>query len=255
VDNAGSQGGAELQQLEANSRNGGIGKLAVAQTDAAQYIDENIGHGRERHAQLIGPHGGRRGAISGSSPGTLQLALLADSVLGLAAGAVELLVERARIVAMRLRLREVTMKRGLAPSCVCSAAAFARAGLPITRRVRLQRSNCRSCSTGSRGTPAPAGPRRHIDASPRQADRQRCLQAAIARQAKHVVDAVRLAPSHQPVVAEAAVGAQDNAHARPFLAELCRRSGRPPRCSHNRTTLQISLRVGITDVSVRASRG
>ena len=33
----------ELQQLEANGRDGGIGELAVAQTDAAQGIDENIG--------------------------------------------------------------------------------------------------------------------------------------------------------------------------------------------------------------------
>ena len=48
---------------------------------------------------------------------------------------------------------------------------------------------------------------------------QRCLQTAIARQAKHVVDAVRLAPSHQLVVGEAAVGAQDDARAWPFLAD------------------------------------
>ena len=48
---------------------------------------------------------------------------------------------------------------------------------------------------------------------------QCCLQAAIARQAEHVVDAVCLAPSHQLVVAEAAVGAQDDARARPFLAD------------------------------------
>ena len=34
---------AELQQLEPNGRDGGIGELAVAQTDAAQEIDENIG--------------------------------------------------------------------------------------------------------------------------------------------------------------------------------------------------------------------
>ena len=78
----------ELEQLEADGRDGGIGELAVAQTDAAQGIDENIGHGRERHAQLIGLHGGRRGAVGE------QLELLANAVLGLAAGAVEILIER-----------------------------------------------------------------------------------------------------------------------------------------------------------------
>src|SRR5207344_1663157 len=49
---------------------------------------------------------------------------------------------------------------------------------------------------------------------------QCCLQAAIARQAKHVVDAVRLAPTHQLVVAEAAVSAENDAHARPAPADL-----------------------------------
>ena len=34
----------ELQQLETNGRDGGIGELAMAQTDATQGIDENIGH-------------------------------------------------------------------------------------------------------------------------------------------------------------------------------------------------------------------
>src|SRR6202042_1798858 len=82
----------ELEQLEADGRDGGIGELAVAQTDAAQGIDENIGHGRERHAQLIGLHGGRRGAVGE------QLELFADAILGLAAGAVEILIESARVI-------------------------------------------------------------------------------------------------------------------------------------------------------------
>ena len=89
---AGAHLRAELQQLEPNGRDGGIGELTVAQTDAAQGIDENIGHGRERHAELIGGHGGRRGAICE------QLELLTNAVLSLAAGAIELLVEGARVV-------------------------------------------------------------------------------------------------------------------------------------------------------------
>jgi hypothetical protein len=54
---------------------------------------QNIGHGGETHAQLIGRHGGGRCPIG------KQFELLADAVLGLAAGAVEVLVERARRVA------------------------------------------------------------------------------------------------------------------------------------------------------------
>ena len=64
-----------------------------------------------------------------------------------------------------------------------------------------------------------------------------CLQAAIARQAKHIVDAVRLAPSHQLVVAEAAVGAENDARAAILggSARQCARSLRPRRHSPRRS--------------------
>ncbi len=71
----------------------GIGELGMAQADAAQGVDEYVRHGRERQAQLIGSHRRGRGAIG------KQLELLADAVLGLAAGTVEILVESARIEA------------------------------------------------------------------------------------------------------------------------------------------------------------
>ena len=65
----------------------------MAQADAAQRIDEHIGHGREPHAELIGLHGGRGCSLSE------QLELFTDAVLSLAAGAIEILVEGARGVA------------------------------------------------------------------------------------------------------------------------------------------------------------
>src|SRR5215831_5535306 len=46
----------EFEQLETNGGDSGVGELAMAQTDAAQGIDKNIGHGREPHAELIGLH-------------------------------------------------------------------------------------------------------------------------------------------------------------------------------------------------------
>src|SRR4249919_4100 len=82
----------ELEQLEANGLGRGVGELSEAQTNAAQGIDENIGHGREPHTELIGLHGGRRGSIGE------QLELLADAVLSFAAGAIEILVKAASIV-------------------------------------------------------------------------------------------------------------------------------------------------------------
>ena len=89
---AGAHLRSELEQLETNGRDGGIGELSKAQTDTAQSVNENICHGREPHAELIGLHGGRRGAIGE------QFELLADAVLGFAAGAIEVLIEGARIV-------------------------------------------------------------------------------------------------------------------------------------------------------------
>ena len=131
----------ELEQLEANGRDGGIGELAMAQTDAAQGIDENIGHGRERHAQLIGLHGGRRGAIGE------QLELLANAVLGLAAGAVELLIEGTRVVGDaatpergddEARIGALERVLGLADDPARAAPAVDRA-IPKSRNTRAGR--------------------------------------------------------------------------------------------------------------------
>jgi hypothetical protein len=127
---AGAHLRAELEQLEANGRDGGIGELAVAQTDAAQGIDENIGHGRERHAELIGLHGCRRGAVGE------QLKLLANAVLGLAAGAVEILIESTRVVgdAGALERGDDEARIG-AVRCVLSLADDAASSVPAVDRA------------------------------------------------------------------------------------------------------------------------
>ncbi len=65
----------------------GVGELGMLQGDAAQGLDQDIGHGREVKPQLVGAHGCRGGPVGE------QLELLADAVLGLASGAVEVLVE------------------------------------------------------------------------------------------------------------------------------------------------------------------
>ena len=103
------------------------------------------------------------------------------------------------------------MKRGLAPSSVCSA-------LPTTRRVRLQLSIVQYRK--SRNTRA--GWPEAVDETLRLGKLidECCLQPAITRQAKHVVDAVGFAPTHQLVVGETTVGAQDDVHARPALTDL-----------------------------------
>jgi hypothetical protein len=42
--NAGAHLSAELENLQANGPHGGIGELSMAQADAAQRVDEHVGH-------------------------------------------------------------------------------------------------------------------------------------------------------------------------------------------------------------------
>ena len=62
------------------------------EADAPQRAEENIGERGEPEPQLVGAHGGGRGAVGEQ----VALAFL-DPVLHLAAGAVDLLVEKAAV--------------------------------------------------------------------------------------------------------------------------------------------------------------
>ena len=115
--------GADLEELEADRAAGGSGEAGSGQRDAPQGAEQDIGHGGEPEAELVGAHGGGRCAVGEE----VDLALL-DPVFHLAAGAVEPFVER---LAGRSTAgpSEVTTKRGLAPRGSHSA-------LPTTRRRR-----------------------------------------------------------------------------------------------------------------------
>ena len=70
-------------------------------------------------------------------------------------------------------------------------------------------------------TEHPGGPARRHTQSLRLGSlvAERCFQAGIARQAEHIIDAVRLAPPHQRIIGEAAVAAQNDAHPSPLPAD------------------------------------
>ena len=82
---------ADLQELEPDGAAGGVGEGGLGEADAAQRADQHIGHRGEPQPQLVGAHGGGRGAVGEQ----IELAFL-DAVLHLAAGAVDVLVELAR---------------------------------------------------------------------------------------------------------------------------------------------------------------
>jgi hypothetical protein len=84
--------GADFQEPEPDGAAGGIGQLRVAQADAAQRREQNIGERRESQPELVGAQGRRRRAI-----GEQVELLLLDPVLDVAAGAVDVLVHGARV--------------------------------------------------------------------------------------------------------------------------------------------------------------
>ena len=100
------------------------------------------------------------------------------------------------------------MKRGWSPP------AYARPCRAAARAVQLSIVQYRKSRNTRAGCPGGTW------AAPRQTDRPALPPGGGCAPAKHVVDAVGLAPSHQLVVAETAVGAQDDAYAWPFLADL-----------------------------------
>ena len=84
--------GADLEELEPNGATGGAGQLGVPEPDPAQPIEQDVGEGREPQAQLVGAH--RR---CGRAIGEQVELLLFDPVLDLAADAIDVLVETARV--------------------------------------------------------------------------------------------------------------------------------------------------------------
>ena len=55
--------GADLEQLEANGAAGGLGEPGVGETDPAERAEQDIGQGGEPEVELVGAHGGGRGAV------------------------------------------------------------------------------------------------------------------------------------------------------------------------------------------------
>src|SRR3954463_3736953 len=79
---------ADLEQLQPDAAATGPGELGEGQANPTQCTEQHVGKRGKPQAQLIGPHGGCRGAVSEQ----VQLAFL-DPVLHLAAGTVDPLIQ------------------------------------------------------------------------------------------------------------------------------------------------------------------
>src|SRR5271155_4926356 len=119
--------GGELEELEPDRAARGLGELRVREADAPERADENIGERGEPEPELVGAHGCGRGSVGEQ----VALAFL-DPVLHLAAGAVDLLIEKAGARLGLVQRGDDEARIGLA---VCPSA------LATTRRRRDQLSS------------------------------------------------------------------------------------------------------------------
>src|SRR3954453_16774454 len=163
-----------------------------------------LGKRGEPQAQLIGPHGGGRGAVCEQ----VQLAFL-DTVFHLAAGAVDPLVQPSGVDLDRGQRGddEARISLALSPFSLADDAANA---APTVQGGPSEVPEAASRFAGSLRH-GPRGAHLSLDL---------CSQARIARQAENVIHAVGFAPPHQRLATEAAVGAQQNAHPRPTRTDL-----------------------------------
>src|SRR5207249_2265781 len=150
-------------------------------------------------AELVGAHGGRRGAVGEH----IHLAFL-DAVLHVAAGAVDLLVEVTRlglVTAERgddeARIGFALRPFGLADDAATAAPAFAR------RVLEVLEAACRLTSLAA------------LRLGPGQVPFDLPDQPIVARQAEYKVHAIGLAPRHQPLAREARIGPHQDTNRRP----------------------------------------
>lgn len=132
--------GADLEQPEPDGAAGRALERGVGQREAAQGGHQDVGHGGEPQAQLVGAHGDGAGAVGEE----VELALL-DAVLHVAAGAVDALVEGAG--ADLGGGQRGDDEAGVAPA---SPRPGIHSALATTRRLRLQLSKVRQRKSAKR---------------------------------------------------------------------------------------------------------
>src|ERR671910_3586968 len=176
----------------------------VGEADAAQCAEQDIGHGGEPQPQLVGAHGGRRGA-GGEQ---VQLAFL-HPVLHVAAGAVDALVERTGVAFAGLERGDDEARVGLAagPLGLADDASSARPAVE---------GGPAEVAEAPGGLACPG----RVVLGPGEVDGEFLDQARVARQAEDEVDAVALAPGHQRLADEAGIRPEQDADPGPAGADL-----------------------------------
>ena len=182
----------------------GLPEQGVGKADPAERAEHDIGHGGEPEAELVGAHGGGRGAVGEQ----VELAFL-DPVLHLAAGAADRLAEIWARNFARLERGDDEAGIGLA------LGSFGLADHPPGTVPALQRLPDEVTEPAGRLSGGGALRLGGREFGPDPGD-----QARVAGEAEDVINPVGFAPVHQRVAAEAGIGTQQDPHPRPAPAEL-----------------------------------
>ena len=194
----------ELEELEPDRAAGRVGELRVREADAPERAQENIGERGEPEPELVGAHGRGRGSVGEQ----VALALL-DPVLHLAAGAVDLLVEKAAVGLGPAQGGDDEARIGLA------LGPFRLADHPAPARPAVERriAEVPEAAGGLAG-------RGRLRLGLREFDGDLLDEPRVAGETEHEVDPVLFAPGHQRLAGEAGIGAQQDARLRPARPDL-----------------------------------
>ncbi len=190
---------ADADEVQADRPEGRPGELRALQKQRAEAFHQDVGEARHQQAELVGVEG-----VAAGPPGEQVELLLLDPVLHPPARAIHVFIE----------MPPVAGKGGRDAAVVRPEAVVLRLG--DHSAVRLPRPRAvHELAEQLRLRLQPREQRPRVLAQLR-AER---LQAAVPGDADDVVHAVAFAPAEHPVPAEAAVAAEDDAHARPLLPE------------------------------------
>ena len=197
--------GADLQQLEPDRADAGVGEFAAGEGDAANGFEQHIGHGGERQPVLVRPPGMATGAV-----GEQVELLFLDPVLPVASGAVDPVVQPLR---RALQTGDDITRVG-APPRMPGLDDRPPGAAPVRGGVRELVEHAHLFA---------AGLVRHG----RQFHYGRRLfgQRRIAGDADDAIDVVAPAPRQHAATAESAVAAENDLHLRPGPAQPFRQQG------------------------------
>ena len=194
-------GRADLEQLYPDRSGGRPGQFGTGQGDLAQTLHQRISECGEHQAQSVG----EELVAAGARAEEVKLSLL-DAILGLAALAIEIVVER---VGGQVEIGDDKARVG-ALAAVLQTRDDTALDVPLVGGIAKLADHALLDSLADEGGFEFLFP--GLDVT---------VQAGIARDTDDVADAAAFAPADQALAAETGIAADDEANLRPGLTQAC----------------------------------